>query len=41
MKILAFRFICGLNIGFEFGSAEEDFYFSLYLGIIEFALLKE
>jgi hypothetical protein len=39
--IFAWRFVCGFNLGFEFGSKEEDFHFSLYLGIIEFALLKE
>lgn len=36
MTIL-FRFICGFNVGFEFGGPEDNFKFALSLGIIEFA----
>lgn len=37
----AYRFICGFIFGFDIGSKEEDFVFSVSLGIIEIALLRE
>lgn len=37
----AYRFICGVAFGFEIGGNEDDFVFTLQLGILELALLKE
>jgi hypothetical protein len=37
----AYRFICGFNVGLEFGGSDEDFVFSPHLGILELALLRE
>jgi hypothetical protein len=37
----AYRFICGFCVGFDIGGNDEDFVFSLSLGILEIALLRE